>query len=90
MEVENAQLRHAVSSHATVDQAIGVLVAVHKIAPEAGFVVLREVSQHTDVKLHTVAEAMIGWALGEPLPDPLGQALGAALERSGRAHGRFG
>ncbi|MDX3804191.1 ANTAR domain-containing protein, partial [Streptomyces sp. AK04-3B] len=42
LEAENAQLRHAVSSHATVDQAIGVLVAVHKIAPEAGFVVLRE------------------------------------------------
>jgi hypothetical protein len=39
-----------------VDQAIGVLVATHRIPPTAGFEVLREVSQRTNVKLHTVAK----------------------------------
>jgi AmiR/NasT family two-component response regulator len=67
LEQENAQLRHAVESHATVDQAIGVLAATRRIPPAAGFEVLREVSQHTNVKLHAVAEALIAWGLGQPL-----------------------
>ncbi|MFE5753346.1 ANTAR domain-containing protein, partial [Streptomyces massasporeus] len=65
MEQENAQLRHALASHATVDQAIGVLIAVHRIAPAAGFEVLREASQQTNIKLHSVAQTVTGWALGE-------------------------
>ncbi|WP_371674051.1 ANTAR domain-containing protein [Streptomyces sp. NBC_00289] len=78
---ENAQLRQAVDSHAMVDQAIGVLIAVHRLPPAAGFEVLREVSQHTNVKLHTVAETVIDWALGQPMPDPVGQELNAAVRR---------
>ncbi|WP_141746513.1 ANTAR domain-containing protein [Streptomyces sp. LUP30] len=48
-EQENAQLRHAVASYAAVDQAIGVLIAAHRLAPAAGFEVLREVSQHLNI-----------------------------------------
>src|SRR4051812_46423694 len=84
LEAENAQLRHAVDSHATVDQAIGVLVAIHRLAPAAGFDVLREVSQRTNIKLHTVAEALITWALGQPLPEPVGRELDAAVRRRPR------
>ncbi|MFD7438822.1 ANTAR domain-containing protein [Streptomyces sp. NPDC059861] len=84
LERENAQLRHAVGSHAMVDQAIGVLIAIHGIPPAAGFEVLREVSRHTNVKLHTVAESLIGWAVGEQLPEHVGRALQeAVLRRSG-------
>ncbi len=81
LERENAQLRHAVDSHARVDQAIGVLIAIRRLAPTAGFEVLREVSQHTNTKLHTVAETVIAWALGQPLPEPAGRQLDAALQR---------
>ncbi|WP_405624748.1 ANTAR domain-containing protein [Streptomyces sp. NBC_00016] len=81
LEQENAQLRQAVDSHAVVDQAIGVLVAVHRIAPAAGFEGLREVSQHTNVKLHTVAEMVIGWALGQSLPERVERELGQAVRR---------
>ncbi|MDX2764746.1 ANTAR domain-containing protein [Streptomyces europaeiscabiei] len=81
LEQENAQLRRAVDSHATVDQAIGVLVAAHRLSPSAGFEVLREVSQHTNIKLHAVAETLIGWALGRPLPGPVGLELDAAVQR---------
>jgi hypothetical protein len=78
-------LRHAVDSQATVDQAIGVLVAVYRLAPAAGSDVLREVSQHTNTKLHTVAGKVIAWALGQPLPEPVGRELKAAVQRrSGR------
>ncbi|MFD7439707.1 ANTAR domain-containing protein [Streptomyces sp. NPDC059861] len=81
LEQENAQLRHAIGSHATVDQAIGVLIAIHQIPPAAGFEVLREVSQHTNIKLHTVAESLIGWALGEQLSEPVDRALQDAVHR---------
>ncbi|MCQ9130211.1 ANTAR domain-containing protein [Streptomyces hilarionis] len=82
LEQVNAQLLHAVDAHATVDQAIGVLIAVHRLPPAAGFEVLREVSQHLNVKLHTIAVTLIRWALGhQPLPEPLGEQLDAALRR---------
>ncbi|MEU9575528.1 ANTAR domain-containing protein [Streptomyces massasporeus] len=82
LERENAQLRRAVDSHATVDQAIGVLVAVHRLEPAAGFEVLREVSQRTNTRLHTVAEAVLGWALGKDrLPPQVDQELEAVLKR---------
>ncbi|MFD3505030.1 ANTAR domain-containing protein [Streptomyces sp. NPDC058678] len=84
LEQENAQLRHAVDSHAAVDQAIGVLVAIHQLPPAAGFDVLREVSQHTNTKLNTVAETVIAWALGQPLPEPVGRELDAAVQRRSR------
>lgn len=87
LERENAQLRQAVDSHATVDQAIGVLVAVHRLTPTAGFEVLREVSQHCNVKLHSVAETVIDWALGDPLPPPVGRELDAAVQRRPRTEG---
>ncbi|MYR56156.1 ANTAR domain-containing protein, partial [Streptomyces sp. SID625] len=46
------------------EEPIGVLIAVHQVPPAAGFEVLREVSQRTDIKLHAVAGTVIGWALG--------------------------
>ncbi|MGW6485682.1 ANTAR domain-containing protein [Streptomyces sp. NPDC055056] len=59
---ENAQLRHAVRSHAVVDQAIGVLLAVGTLTPDQGWDVLREVSQRTNIKLRHVAELLVEWA----------------------------
>ncbi|MFI9773042.1 ANTAR domain-containing protein [Streptomyces sp. NPDC052415] len=93
LEQENAQLRHAVDSHAIVDQAIGVLVAIHRLPPADGFEVLREVSQHTNIKLHTIANDVISWALGQPLPKPVGEKLDAAVRRRphrGEASGQPG
>ncbi|MFJ4356122.1 ANTAR domain-containing protein [Streptomyces massasporeus] len=86
LEQENAQLRQAVDSHARIDQAIGVLVAVYRLEPAAGFEVLREVSQHTNMKLHSVAATVLDWALREEsLPPPVDQELQAALGRHLRA-----
>ncbi|MER5571991.1 ANTAR domain-containing protein [Streptomyces massasporeus] len=86
LEREIAQLRKAVDSHATVDQAIGVLVAVCRLAPAAGFEVLREVSQRTNIKLYTVADAVLDWALKQkPLPVDVDRDLQAALRRHSHA-----
>jgi hypothetical protein len=80
LEQENARLRRAVDSHAVVDQAIGVLAALHRMAPAAGFEVLREVSQYTNVKLHTVAETLVATAAA-PVGRSGGDALGCARRR---------
>jgi AmiR/NasT family two-component response regulator len=61
-EGELAQLRQTVSSHAVVDQAIGIVVALAGLRAEDGRDVLREISQHTDIKMRHVAELIVEWA----------------------------
>ncbi|MFG2466208.1 ANTAR domain-containing protein [Streptomyces canus] len=59
LQREIVRLRQAITSHQVIDQAIGVLIAVHQLPPTAGFEVLCEVSQRTNIKLHAVAETVI-------------------------------
>jgi len=72
---ENAQLRQAVDSLAVIDQAIGVLIAVWQLPPEDGWEVLREVSQHLNVKLYAIADEVASSAC--PGPNPLAGGSGA-------------
>ncbi|MEU0041223.1 ANTAR domain-containing protein [Streptomyces sp. NPDC006333] len=81
LRTENAQLHQAVESHAAVDQAIGVLIALHQCSAADGWEILREVSQHTNTKLRDVAEVVTGWTQGHPLPDAVRVALEDALRR---------
>ncbi|PZG75312.1 ANTAR domain-containing protein [Streptomyces sp. NTH33] len=81
LRAENEQLQRAVASHAVVDQAIGVLVMMARIGPEDGFTVLREVSQHTNTKLSSIAEQIIKHAQGAALPETILAELHAALVR---------
>jgi hypothetical protein len=81
LEVEVAQLKEAVTSHAVVDQAIGSVVALGRVTPDQGWAVLREVSQHTNVKLRHVAELILLWARTGDLPEEIRAALEEALRR---------
>ncbi|WP_055489394.1 ANTAR domain-containing protein [Streptomyces sp. TP-A0356] len=78
---ENEQLRHAVSSHATIDQAMGAVVVLGQVAPEEAWRVLRDVSQRTNTKLRVVAEHILKFAQGGALPEPELQELKKALNR---------
>ncbi|MGV9562907.1 ANTAR domain-containing protein [Streptomyces sp. NPDC003480] len=78
---ENAQLRQAVSSHALIDQAMGAVVVIGRIAPEEAWRVLRDVSQRTNTKLRVVAEHILRYAQDGVLPEPLRVELNKALER---------
>ncbi|MEU3983239.1 ANTAR domain-containing protein [Streptomyces sp. NPDC026672] len=78
---EIAQLRRALVSHAVVDQAIGVVVAYGGVRPGVAWDVLREVSQHTNIKLREVAEHLVQWPHCEWLPPEVRRSLDAALER---------
>ncbi|CAL9497830.1 ANTAR domain-containing protein [Streptomyces sp. enrichment culture] len=87
VRAENRQLERALASHATVDRAIGVLTVLGRISPDDGFTVLREISQHTNVRLSAVAEHLLAHARGAELPDVLLGELHAALARHAGAAG---
>ncbi|MEU8795035.1 ANTAR domain-containing protein [Streptomyces sp. NPDC048643] len=84
---ERTHLHRAVSSHATVDQAIGALLVLGRIGPEDSWDVLRETSQHTNRKLHVIADEVLAFGRGGTLPDDIRVALEAALSKrqSGKA-----
>ncbi|WP_281364898.1 ANTAR domain-containing protein [Streptomyces typhae] len=74
----------AVDSHAAVDQALGVLPARHRTPPPAGFDILRETSQHLNIKLRLLAALIAGAALGRPLSARIQNHLGATIRRHSR------
>ncbi|MFD9497367.1 ANTAR domain-containing protein [Streptomyces sp. NPDC060005] len=77
LTAENAQLQHAVHSHAVVDQAIGVLLTVGELTPDEG--VLREVSQRTNIKLRHVSDVIVDWARTGRLPSDVRTELDKQL-----------
>ncbi|MFE9682320.1 ANTAR domain-containing protein [Streptomyces sp. NPDC002701] len=83
LQEEIGRLKVAVTSHAVVDQAIGMMVAFGRVTPEQGWCVLREVSQHTNIKLRNIAELIIVWGQKGDLPPAVLAALEDALDRYG-------
>ncbi|GAA2649223.1 ANTAR domain-containing protein [Streptomyces vastus] len=83
LQEEVGQLKEAVTSHAVVDQAIGMMVALGRVTPEQGWAVLREVSQHTNIKLRNVAELIIIWGQKGDLPHDIRATLEDTLDRYG-------
>lgn len=83
LQEEVRQLKEAVVSHAVVDQAIGVVIALGGVTPDEGWIVLKEVSQHTNIKLRNVAETILIWGRTGVMPPGIRAALGARLGRPG-------
>ncbi|MEG8275123.1 ANTAR domain-containing protein [Streptomyces sp. AHA2] len=83
LQEEVQQLKEAVVSHAVVDQAIGMVVALGRISPDQGWAVLKQVSQHTNTKLRNVAETILTWGRTGMMPDEIRAALEDALDRTG-------
>jgi AmiR/NasT family two-component response regulator len=51
LQAEIGQLQEAIVSHAVIDHAIGVVIGLGGLRSDQGFQVLRDVSQHTNIKL---------------------------------------
>ncbi|MFJ2610376.1 ANTAR domain-containing protein [Streptomyces sp. NPDC091279] len=83
LEAEVGRLQAAVASHAVVDQAIGMVVALGRVTPEQGWDILREISQHTNIKVRRVAEMILVWGRSRAMPPEIGAELERALERHG-------
>jgi ANTAR domain len=87
LQEEIAQLRQALVSHAVVDQAIGVVLALSGLRPEQGWEVLKAVSQRTNTKLRDVAQHVVHWPELGSLPLEIRPALRIALTEARAAHG---
>ncbi|MEU6070715.1 ANTAR domain-containing protein [Streptomyces sp. NPDC047082] len=83
LQEEVQQLKEAVASHAVVDQAIGMVVALGRVTPDQGWQVLKEVSQHTNIKLRNVADLILIWGRTGDMPPQIRAELADALDRHG-------
>ena len=85
LQEEVDQLRQALVSHAVIDQAIGVLIATTGLRPDEGWNVLRQVSQHTNIKVREIARQILWWAYSGRLPREVRPKLHAAVIDARRA-----
>ncbi|MGW8375051.1 ANTAR domain-containing protein [Streptomyces sp. ODS28] len=81
LRTENHQLRRAMRTRPVIDQARGIIMAVAHCSAEDAWRVLVEVSQHSNTKLHTVAEALVDTPEGPPLPEQLQREMDRAVHR---------
>ncbi|MGW2935223.1 ANTAR domain-containing protein [Streptomyces sp. NPDC055722] len=81
LQAKVTQLEHAVDSHALIDQAMGVIIAVGRISPAEAWDLLRETSMRTNIKLRHVAELVVAWGetgnLAADIRDELARRLGS-------------
>lgn len=64
------QLRQGIEAHAVVDEARGVLMAVHGVDAEHAWRLLSHASSHSNTKIRRLAEALTAMAGGRPTADP--------------------
>jgi GAF domain-containing protein len=64
------QLRQALAARAVIDQAIGMIAGQQHIPTSAAFALLREASQHRNMKLGTLAAEIIEAISGHPYQPP--------------------
>ncbi|WP_345021970.1 ANTAR domain-containing protein [Streptomyces shaanxiensis] len=81
LRVTNEQLRQALASHAVIDQARGMVMALAPCSSDMAWDLLVEVSQHCNIKLRDVAAALVATTKGRSLPEPMQSELRRALRR---------
>jgi len=70
LETEVVQMRAAMASRATIEQAKGILMLLTSCSDTVAFDLLAHISSHTHRKVRDVAESITGSASGHaPLPD---------------------
>ncbi|MET8026891.1 ANTAR domain-containing protein [Streptomyces avermitilis] len=79
LRIEVGQLRRALQTRPVIDLARGVLMASFGLSAEDAWTVLVTVSQHTNTKLHRIAEELVNTVQGAPLPEPLQRQLAEAV-----------
>jgi len=79
LRVEVVQLKRAMLTRPVIDLARGILMASFGLSREDAWSVLVDVSQHTNTKLHKLAEELVDSVNGASLPDHVQQQLSAAV-----------
>ncbi len=72
------QLEAALEAHAVVDQARGILMALNRIDAHGAWALLMRVSSHENIKIRTLAEAVIA-IVTSPEPVATSPATDAAV-----------
>ncbi|MEU9340758.1 anti-sigma factor antagonist [Streptomyces sp. NPDC048278] len=80
LAAENAQLHRAMETRATIDLAQGMLMGSFRLTASQSWQVLVAASQHSNTKLHRVADALVQTTNGHDLPAPLAGHLATAVE----------
>ncbi|MEV5877577.1 ANTAR domain-containing protein [Streptomyces sp. NPDC052101] len=80
LEITVSQLERAVGSHAVIDQAIGVIVAVGRVTAAEAWDILRETSMSANIKLRRVAELTLAWGETGKLAPEIRGTLSARLK----------
>jgi hypothetical protein len=62
LETEVVGLRKALQTRTVIGQATGLIAAVQGCTPQQGFELLVRMSQHHNVKLHTIAAKLVDLA----------------------------
>ncbi|MYT75531.1 MULTISPECIES: ANTAR domain-containing protein [unclassified Streptomyces] len=75
MEDEIAHLRREMSSHAGIDQAVGVILTMGRMTPAEALDALREVSASTGVRADRLARMLIDFPRTGTLPAAVRQEL---------------
>ncbi|MFD5017151.1 ANTAR domain-containing protein [Streptomyces chartreusis] len=83
LEAGVRQLKEDLSADATVNQAIGMMLALGRVTPDKGQAVLHDVAQHTHLKPARVAELVVLWARTGEIPAEIRAELEEALDRHG-------
>ncbi|WP_019355606.1 ANTAR domain-containing protein [Streptomyces sp. AA1529] len=90
LDTEVGQLREALASRPVIDQARGMVMALAPCDAETAWQVLVRVSQHSNVKLRSVAAALVSGAEGTAVPKPVRKHLATALREVRTPPGRRG
>ncbi|MGW9594978.1 ANTAR domain-containing protein [Streptomyces chartreusis] len=83
LEREIQQLKDDGAAHATMNQALGIMVALGHVSPNKGQRVLREVAQQARLPLAYVAELVLHWARAGEIPAEIRPHFEEALGRHG-------
>ncbi|MCG7210404.1 ANTAR domain-containing protein [Streptomyces arenae] len=81
MRAEVVQLRRALRTRPDIDLARGILMATFGLNAEQAWQALVLTSQHTNLKLHRLAEDVVTTVQGASLPEPVQRELTAAVSR---------
>ncbi|MEV6942068.1 ANTAR domain-containing protein [Streptomyces sp. NPDC051172] len=76
---ETEQLKEALERRPVIDVARGVLMASWSCSQEDAWQILLRVSQHTNTKLHDVADAVVATTRQRPMPAEWQEQLAAAV-----------
>lgn len=80
LEEENWHLRRALASRPVIDIARGVLTATYHCSPDQAWDILVRASQHTNVKLRLIAQALVDTTQGKELRDVRRAQVTAAVD----------